>query len=278
MQEQDLLLSRTIVELFSNPQLCASLRFKGGTALHKLHFPTPLRYSEDLDFNCMHGTRSEVLAGIQSSLDHIMQCAPGKRFSEVGLRVIYSPSSSFARRLRIKIEVNNKERTCFDAPCAKNYEVRSNWFSGSAQVPTYTLEEMLATKLRALLQRNKGRDLLDLSWALSLKPDLDKVADLFGKYNTYGRDRTITRAQAEERMWAKLAKLASCQMDVDPLLPEDHPPLDLQDIKRHFVSVFAQYVAKLPGSPWRLTSKREEQTGLRVCSNLVETPLSPRSE
>jgi hypothetical protein len=45
--EQDLIISRTIVTIFSDPFLRGELRFRGGTALNKLHFPTPLRYSED---------------------------------------------------------------------------------------------------------------------------------------------------------------------------------------------------------------------------------------
>lgn len=47
--EQDLIISRAIVELFSDILLAAELRFRGGTALNKLHFPEPLRYSEDID-------------------------------------------------------------------------------------------------------------------------------------------------------------------------------------------------------------------------------------
>ena len=47
--EQDLIICRTIIEVFSDPVLCSKLRLRGGTALNKLHFPTPLRYSEDID-------------------------------------------------------------------------------------------------------------------------------------------------------------------------------------------------------------------------------------
>ncbi len=49
MVEQDLLISRMLVELFHNEQICESLIFRGGTALHKLFFPEPLRFSEDID-------------------------------------------------------------------------------------------------------------------------------------------------------------------------------------------------------------------------------------
>ena len=47
--EQDLIISRSLVEMFSDPSLRDALRFRGGTALNKLHLPTPLRYSEDID-------------------------------------------------------------------------------------------------------------------------------------------------------------------------------------------------------------------------------------
>ena len=47
--EQDLIISRALVELFADPMLARELRFRGGTALHKLHLTKPLRYSEDID-------------------------------------------------------------------------------------------------------------------------------------------------------------------------------------------------------------------------------------
>ncbi len=47
--EQDLIISRAIVAIFSAPLLSAELRFRGGTALNKLHFVVPMRYSEDID-------------------------------------------------------------------------------------------------------------------------------------------------------------------------------------------------------------------------------------
>jgi|SRR5580704_4831284 hypothetical protein len=46
--EQDLIISRAIVDLFSDPFLREQLLFRGGTSLNKLHFPAPIRYSEDI--------------------------------------------------------------------------------------------------------------------------------------------------------------------------------------------------------------------------------------
>jgi len=47
--EQDLIISRTIVEIFSDELLHNSLTFRGGTALHKLYITPQIRYSEDID-------------------------------------------------------------------------------------------------------------------------------------------------------------------------------------------------------------------------------------
>ena len=47
--EQDLVLSRALVELYRNPSVVQAVAFRGGTVLHKLFFSTPGRYSEDID-------------------------------------------------------------------------------------------------------------------------------------------------------------------------------------------------------------------------------------
>ena len=47
--EQDLIISRALVDLFSQPLLSRALAFRGGTALYKLHLKPPARYSEDID-------------------------------------------------------------------------------------------------------------------------------------------------------------------------------------------------------------------------------------
>ena len=47
--EQDLMLSRALIEIFREPKLSKSVRLRGGTALHKLFFSPGQRYSEDID-------------------------------------------------------------------------------------------------------------------------------------------------------------------------------------------------------------------------------------
>ena len=47
--EQDLIIARALVELFSDKLINKSLAFRGGTALHKLYLRPQIRYSEDID-------------------------------------------------------------------------------------------------------------------------------------------------------------------------------------------------------------------------------------
>jgi len=72
--EQDMLLSRLIIELANHHQLGPELAFRGGTCLHKLHLPQPLRYSEDLDY-CRTTT-----GGVGPSLKAIQDIAHGFGF------------------------------------------------------------------------------------------------------------------------------------------------------------------------------------------------------
>jgi len=56
--EQDLVISRALVEIFSHPVVSENLAFRGGTALYKLYLQ-PVRYSEDIDLVQIHPGRSD---------------------------------------------------------------------------------------------------------------------------------------------------------------------------------------------------------------------------
>lgn len=67
--EQDLMISRAVIELFKDEFLKAELRFRAGTALNKLHFPEPLRYSEDIDLvRTTEGPIGPILDRIRETL------------------------------------------------------------------------------------------------------------------------------------------------------------------------------------------------------------------
>ncbi|OHE27195.1 MAG: hypothetical protein A3J94_10615 [Syntrophus sp. RIFOXYC2_FULL_54_9] len=67
--EQDLIVCRALVEIFSHPDLADNLAFRGGTALFKLHLP-PVRYSEDIDLVQVHpGPIGAVMSALQEKLN-----------------------------------------------------------------------------------------------------------------------------------------------------------------------------------------------------------------
>ena len=263
--EQDLIISRALVEIFSDPMLRETLRFRGGTALNKLHFPVPLRYSEDIDFvRTAHGPIGPVLDQLRVGLEPWLgraqfeqsPVAPKFRF-----RVEAEDGSGVP--IRLKIEINTREVEAFDAPTALSLEVANPWFSGRAAIATFSREEMLATKLRALLQRNKGRDLYDLAHAIEVFEglDIDRIVEMFGLYLALS-GQTISRAQAQERMFAKLAN-PRFLLDARPLLPAARAEtLTEESTAEAFRRVFVTLVDRLPGEPWERTAAMKQRFGV----------------
>lgn len=256
--EQDLIISRAIVELFNDEFLVEELRFRGGTALNKLHFPTPLRYSEDIDLvRTTKGPIKEILTQIRAVLEPWLGKAEFEQ-SSVAPKLIFRAAAEDGGTapLRLKVEVTTRETIAHDDPLLLEYAVSNDWFSGKAAIPTYSREEMLATKFRALLQRNKSRDLFDLSHGLAVFEGLDtnRVVLLFQRYLEEA-DQRITRAQAEERMFAKLAS-PRFLADVRPLLtPAGADGLTDDKTKHAFWAVFTSLVSRIPGEPWARTSE-----------------------
>src|ERR1700722_13177271 len=117
--EQDLIISRAIVELFSDSFLASQLRFRGGTALNKLHFPVPIRYSEDIDLvRTTSGPIGPILNQVRNVLEPWLgraafdqsPVAPKLRFRAQA----EDPSTSAL--IRLKIEINTAETEAYDPP------------------------------------------------------------------------------------------------------------------------------------------------------------------
>jgi predicted nucleotidyltransferase component of viral defense system len=264
--EQDLIISRALIELFNDPFLKEQLRFRGGTALNKLHFPTPLRYSEDIDLvRTTAGPIGPILDAVRTRLEPWMGRAKFDQ-SPVApkLRFRMTPEDqSSGVPIRVKVEVNTHEITAYEPPRVIPYAVKNPWFTGKADVATFSTEEILATKLRALLQRDKGRDLIDLAHAKTTFKALDagRVVTCFGKYLA-ASGQAISRAQAEERMFDKLANRAFLA-DVRPLLSADEAEtFDDRAGRAAFRIVFSEFIKRIPGHPWAKTGETAEGLGM----------------
>ena len=210
--EQDLIISRGLIDIFSNDMLRAELRFRGGTALNKLHFPEPLRYSEDIDLvRTSTGPIGPILDQLRIVLEPWLGQAKFDQ-SPVAPKFLFRVEAEDGSGvpIRMKIEINTREIDAFDRVEDWPFEVQNPWFTGKTTIPTFSREEMLATKFRALLQRDKGRDLYDLAHALIVFEDidLDRLTEMFLCYLALS-DQKISRAQAQQRMLAKLANPAT---------------------------------------------------------------------
>jgi predicted nucleotidyltransferase component of viral defense system len=109
--EQDLVLSRAVVELFRHPLLADSMAFRGGTALHKLFLAKPGRYSEDIDLVQLDaGPIGSLLDAVRRVLDPWLG-EPKRKRSHGGATLLYrfETTARPVQRRRLKVEVNTRE-------------------------------------------------------------------------------------------------------------------------------------------------------------------------
>ena len=180
--EQDFLLSQAICEISNNEILGKELIIRGGTAFHKLFLPKAYRYSEDLDYVRSSG------GGIGQILDLLTQLG-GKLGYKVNTKIgkypkVYWKSlSESGSPLRIKIEINTYERSPAMPLKAVRHSFDVGPYSSFADANSFQAEELTATKIRALYQREKGRDLFDIWLSLDfLKLNPITIAEAFKVY------------------------------------------------------------------------------------------------
>ena len=182
--EQDLILCRAIIAIFSDKFLAERLAFRGGTALHKLYlFPQP-RYSEDID---LVQVKPEPIKSTIDKLRDVLYFLgkPVVKQKRNNNTLVFRLESSVApiQPIKIKVEINCREHFNVLGLEEIDFNMNNLWFSGNCKVNTYKLDELVGTKVRALYERRKGRDLYDLYKALQ-NTDLntEKVVSCFKEY------------------------------------------------------------------------------------------------
>jgi predicted nucleotidyltransferase component of viral defense system len=220
--EQDLIISRALVAIFQNPVLAERLAFRGGTALHKLYFDIPRRYSEDIDLvQIIPATIGQVIDALQEVLNGFLG-VPRRKQTEQSVTLIYRLESEGPPvvQMRLKVEINTREHFTVEGYQKQPFAVESRWFKGNCEITTYTLEELLATKLRALYQRRKGRDLFDLWLGITEgKADAGRIIQVFNHYMA-NEGQTVDIMNYEKNLQEKM-KHSGFLSDLNPLLPAD---------------------------------------------------------
>ena len=247
--EQDLIICRALCDLFTAPALKGKIAFRGGTAIHKLLFKQPLRYSEDID---LVQVRAEPIGAtvdaIRAALSWLGQCRTQRAEHSMHLVFRFTPEGEVESPLKLKVEINTREHASLFAIKPYPFGVESDWYRGRAEISSFEPEELFGTKLRALLQRRKNRDLFDLQHGLNeLQLDPDKVVGCFNHYLALD-GVPISRAVAEQRMLEKLTR--SLTEDVAPLLPRG-VSFDTAEAVRAFERVWTELIARISGEPWK---------------------------
>lgn len=248
--EQDLIICRALVEIYDHPLLAENLAFRGGTALFKLHLP-PARYSEDIDLVQMRpGPIGPVMDAVQEKLNPWLGI-PKRKQSEGRVTLIWRVESEEGLPLRLKVEINSREHFTVRGYQQFDFKLESRWHTGSASIATYGIEELLGTKLRALYQRKKGRDLFDL-WHAStaIEVSSEAIVSCFLKYMDH-EGHHVSRAELEINLFEKLNDRRFLD-DMSPLLSTGSS-WDNQAAARYVLEALAPL---LPGDAWVNTKEK----------------------
>jgi predicted nucleotidyltransferase component of viral defense system len=189
--EQDLLLCRAMVAIFSDEFLSTQVAMRGGTLLHKVYLAPAARYSEDIDLvvigdrpddpirKALRRVLVDVLGTPKASVwDATLAVRNTAKPSRI-LRMTYLVPSmrTPGAVLEIVVKANVTERTSHRPILKIPFKIPFRGEPLETAINGYDIHEMLGTKMRALFQRRRGRDLFDLYQALTLaQPPVDPGA------------------------------------------------------------------------------------------------------
>ena len=232
--EQDLLLCRAMAALFHDAFLSSQIAMRGGTLLHKVHLAPASRYSEDIDLvvvgdrpedhvrRAIRRVLADVLGPPKTSVWGTLTLAIRNAVqpSKV-LRMTYSLPSIIepGRMLDIVVEANVTERRPHRAVVEMPFSFPFRDEPIRTRIKGYDIHEMLGTKMRAMFQRKRGRDLFDLYWALTKSPTPVDPSAIIESFQHYMQQEGTTAGRAEfiEILEAHLLDRGFCA-DMGPLL------------------------------------------------------------
>jgi len=237
--EQDLRLARGIAAIFSDDVLATHVAMRGGTVLHKGHLAPAARYSEDIDLVLVRPMDKDALdARLRKALTPMLGAPSDSIIADAWLAVRNAMKPSKILRtvysyvpiglqypMKAKVEVNLNEHTSL-FPLV---EVEVSLLDDEGDLTrcrarSYDINEMLGTKLRALVQRTQGRDLFDLYHAAEFGTKATPLCAVDGAqtieaFNWYlaNEGTRMVREEAEQLLRERLRNPAF-RKDMDTLL------------------------------------------------------------
>ncbi len=193
--ERDYLLSWILAAISRHAQLGKALVFKGGTALKKCYFGD-YRFSEDLDFSGLSGVPTGK--GMEAAIHDVCRAATELLDEYAPVRIEWErytekephPGGQEAFTIRAQLPWQRQAQTrvmvettvdekVLRPPCRRKV-IHDYGEPLDTEVQVYTLEEILAEKLRAILQHQ--RSLQERGWSRSRARDYYDIWRILGTY------------------------------------------------------------------------------------------------
>ena len=115
--EQDLIICRALCDLFAAERLAGKIAIRGGTAINKLLFNRPLRYSEDIDLVQLEAEPiGATIDAVRNALAWLGRCRRHRAGHSVHLLFEFTPEADAAAKWKLKTEINTR------APAAPRYQ------------------------------------------------------------------------------------------------------------------------------------------------------------
>lgn len=189
--EKDYFLTLLLDGISNQDKLLNNLVFKGGTALRKVYFKN-YRYSEDLDFTL----RKPMKEGeINEYAEAIFEFLKKEHNADFRLKNFYIRKWFTDLKIQFNGLRGGKNTITMDLGTdeiivdkIERKHIFNPYYDTSFSIPIYSLEEILAEKLRSLLQRTRIRDYYDVWYLLTRsneRIDPKKVGYIFNKKVNY---------------------------------------------------------------------------------------------
>jgi len=226
--EKDYVLTQVLNNISQIDEMAGLFVFKGGTALRKTYFPD-WRYSEDLDFTVKHDMTEKELHNCLTNLYALMERTTGIKLLTLMLhkpngyaRLRIQFIGPLAYRGRIFMDLSFDEPLCLE-PVKRRLIARPFNIEERA-ILVYPLEELLAEKIRSLVERGKSRDYYD-AWRIT-------------KEYLSGIDTGLLVDVLSKKLHHKHIILNS----VNDFFPED-----INNVRRYWIEDLSRQVDDLPG-------------------------------
>lgn len=215
--EKDYVISWVSYGIANNPFLKENLVFKGGTVLKKVYFPD-YRFSEDLDFTfigkvfdieAIKAAFNELIEWVyeESRISLSVQNETQHETGNFNFYLTYTgPLGGTGANKDIKVDISQDE-LIYNAPEEKQIINTYSDLEEEYSIFCYSLGEVIAEKMRSVMQRTAPRDIYDL-WYLFEVEGQDVEDHIFAfqdkaKYKEYDPNKLTKVIEQKEKTFAK---------------------------------------------------------------------------